>query len=458
MTCIATARRRIWLTAHIVQLGRRIVGMVKKQVYFVQLQTVSHLRLVHGRSVREGRVEILYQEDEWGTVCDNSWSLEDANVVCRMLGYQEAWAAPCCATFGHASGRILLDSVECDGTENHLAECRHGGQEVEVRLADGTNEMEGRVEVLHNGEWSTVCDDSWGMDDANVVCRMLGFGGAAEASCCAHVTLARALEISCWTTCYAREVKTIMLGFLEAAAAPLEARYGPGSGSIILDDVSCDGQEENLADCEHRGFKSHKCVHEEDASVVCSTLDEGFQIRLVDGSNEYEGRVEVRHEGVWGTVCDDYWSIEDATVVCKMLGSEKALEAPCCARFGHVNLMSALSGAGTRGKTPRLDIRLVNGSSDNEGRVEVLFEGRWGTVCDDNWDIRDANIICRMLGYVGALEASCCAKFGRGSGYFLLDDVTCTGEERNVAQCLHAPFETHDCNPYETAGVVCTLC
>ena len=59
-------------------------------------------------------------------------------------------------------------------------------------------------------------------------------------------------------------------------------------------------------------------------------------------------------------------------------------------------------------------MRLVNGSGPHEGRVEVFHEHRWGTVCDDVWDKKDGDVVCRMLGYQGATEVHKTARFGQG--------------------------------------------
>ena len=106
---------------------------------------------------------------------------------------------------------------------------------------------------------------------------------------------------------------------------------------------------------------------------------------------------------------------------------------------------------------PPPTVRLVSGSSGNEGRVEILHDGQWGTVCDDYWGLEDAGVVCRMLGFGGASEAPGSARFGQGSGTIWLDDVMCSGEETDVADCPHRGFGTHNCGHSEDAGAVCSV-
>ena len=102
-----------------------------------------------------------------------------------------------------------------------------------------------------------------------------------------------------------------------------------------------------------------------------------------------------------------------------------------------------------------LRVRLVGGPSNRIGRVEVLYRGRWGTVCDDQWDRRDAAVVCRMLGFPAAIRAVSGARFGRGQGRIVLDNVQCQGREQNLADCRHNGFFQHNCQHTEDAGVVC---
>ena len=100
------------------------------------------------------------------------------------------------------------------------------------------------------------------------------------------------------------------------------------------------------------------------------------------------------------------------------------------------------------------DIRLVNGNDEMSGRVEVLFDGEWGTICDDSFDNLDAQVVCRELGYqfgVAYREA----RFGEGSGPIWLDEVGCTGDEASLNDCFKNPWGEHNCGHGEDAGVEC---
>uniref|UniRef100_A0A8C0G646 Soluble scavenger receptor cysteine-rich domain-containing protein SSC5D n=1 Tax=Chelonoidis abingdonii TaxID=106734 RepID=A0A8C0G646_CHEAB len=437
------------------------------------ISEMTPLRLVNGLRRCAGRVEVFHNK-KWGTVCDDGWDLQDAGVVCRQLSCGMALSAPIRAHFGRGSDHIWLNNVNCTGTEVALSDCRgqpwgqnnctHGedagvecsdsgiSEVAQLRLVNGPSLCAGRVEVLHNRQWGTVCDDSWDITDAGVVCRQLDCG--------------------------------------TALSAPGGARSGPGSDRIWLDDVHCTGTEAALSDCRARPWGENNCNHREDVGVVCSDSDipELTSLRLVNGPSRCAGRVEVLHNQLWGTVCDDGWDITDAGVVCRQLGCGTVLSAPGGARFGRgsdriwlddvhcTGTEAALSSCRTRpwgennchhGEDAGVvcsgssisevaPLRLVNGPSRCTGRVEVLHNLKWGTVCDGSWDLSEAEVVCRQLGCGTALSAPHGAYFGQGSDHVWLDEVQCTGAEAALTECRAKPWGEHGCNPGEDAGVVCS--
>ena len=101
-------------------------------------------------------------------------------------------------------------------------------------------------------------------------------------------------------------------------------------------------------------------------------------------------------------------------------------------------------------------LRLIGGSRPGAGRVEIYYNGSWGTVCDDGWDINDARVVCRQLGYSSAVSAPQSAWFGQGSGKIWLDDVQCQGKETSIVNCRRRPWGVHNCGHHEDASVICS--
>ena len=116
----------------------------------------------------------------------------------------------------------------------------------------------------------------------------------------------------------------------------------------------------------------------------------------------------------------------------------------------HIKIMS------TDGTSSKMQIRLT-GSSNRSGTVELGFYGAWGTICHHNWDIHDANVICKMLGYPRAIAAPLHSSLGTVSGRIWTDSVQCRGGETNILDCQFSSFGTYSssCSHLTDAGVVC---
>lgn len=101
-------------------------------------------------------------------------------------------------------------------------------------------------------------------------------------------------------------------------------------------------------------------------------------------------------------------------------------------------------------------MRLINGTGRCSGRVEIFYQGTWGSVCGDGWGLKEAQVVCRQLGCGQAVSAPLGSYFGPGFGKILLDNVHCSGEESHLALCAHDTWFTHICGHEEDAGAICS--
>ncbi|KAG3292472.1 antigen WC1.1-like [Ictidomys tridecemlineatus] len=397
-------------------------------------QETPQLRLVDGGSRCAGRVEILHQHS-WGTVCDFSWDLNDAHVVCRQMGCGEALNAVHEALFGEGSGPIWLDDLKCTGEESH-------SETPQLRLVDGGSRCAGRVEILHQHSWGTVCHNSWDLNDANVVCRQMNCGVALNAL--------------------------------------LYAQFGEGSGPIWLTDMACTGEEDSLWNCPALVWEKNNCEHSKDAGVICS---EFLALRLVSEDQECTGWLEVFYNNTWGSVCHSPMEPVTLSVICRQLGcgDTGTLDFLVPSREGsrphwvdgircretdtslwqcpsepwkHQSCPSNEEAHITCTESPQL--RLVDGGSRCAGRVEILHQHSWGTVCGDSWDLKDSQVVCRQMGCGEAFNAWLYAQVEEGSRPIWLTQLACTGEEDYLWNCPSLGWGKNKCEPYDDAGVICS--
>ncbi|XP_053911528.1 scavenger receptor cysteine-rich type 1 protein M130-like isoform X2 [Cuculus canorus] len=440
----------------------------------------ASLRLVGGESRCDGRVEI-FQHGTWSRVLDDQWDEQEASVVCRQLQCGEAEGAYNPPKPERGTGPVGLRRVRCTGHEDSLTLCNTSVPESalaagvaedvgvvcrgsrRVRLANGQGRCAGRVEIYHQGSWGTVCDDGWDLPDATVVCRQLGCGGAVEASD--------------------------------------SARFGEGSGQIWLDGVSCSGAEGALWDCPVEAWGQHDCGHKEDAGVICS---EFVALRL-ENSTGCSGHLQVLYNGTWGSVCSTSMTSKEVSLACKELGcgdrgflDTKRISdtlsnvtwldhVECGERHSsfwqclsdpwdtqscndprdetHISCNGmrpeVLPALGTEcpsstSCTDREKIRAIGGKDKCSGRVEVWHRGSWGTVCDDSWDMRDAEVACRQLGCGPAVSALGEAAFGEGTGPIWLEQVECQGTEPSLQDCWAQAGDRRLCRHKEHAAVKCS--
>ncbi|XP_072030652.1 scavenger receptor cysteine-rich domain-containing protein DMBT1-like [Amphiura filiformis] len=426
------------------------------------------IRLEGGEDEYSGRVVMEYHGVE-GYICDDDWDLVDAAVVCHQLDF----GAPLEAVGGdvyrsYISRPLLLDNMECSASDKKysrtLDECTHGqwnntdcgmtqvaGVKChppginDIRLADGATESEGRLEILHDGEWGTVCDKSWDIEDADVTCRMLGYPWALSTT---PSGFGIPIFLESWFAYYD-------FGTTDKKDQE-EHWYGPGTGPIHFKKVSCEGYETTIEDCLNTEdlyyTDTWTCTHNNDVGIKCADKSDTqvFPVRLVDGLKPYEGRVEVQWNGIWGTVCDDNWDINDATVVCRQLGLGDAIRVAAGSAYGtggDEDVLILLDDVNCTGHEYYLSDCPHLGWHTHDCRHHEDA----GVVCDGIHDCRhheDAGVVCQ-----GWHTHDC--RHHEDAGVVCQGWHTHDCRHHEDAGVVCQGWHTHDCRHHEDAGVVC---
>jgi len=373
---------------------------------------------------------------------------------------------------------VLVCGAHADKRRRQAKKEEKEENKIEYRLRGGDYDYEGRVEVLWDGEWGTVCDDGFTLANARVVCKSLGWDGA--------------------------------IGYRHSSF------YGDGEGKVLMDDVVCYGEEGQLGSCAFSGWGVTDCSHHEDVGVQCSPVRlwplEGvsnsldlIRLRLPKGHKKvvpvHHGYVEIKEAKKWRKVCanelDDLKN--EAYVVCGQLGFPDGAPVDDVDTYlakdqnrKHAYIMGDLSCSGSEsainncnftvldshdrtacvgggplmvrcstgykystkmrrfppnhdperpvGTVPNVyqtskKTRLRAGPGPGEGRVEVMRHGRWGTICHRGWDMQDANVACREIGFGTARKAPTKSSHGQGHGPIWITDVGCIGNETSLSDC-----------------------
>lgn len=452
------------------------------------------------RKHNEGRVEIFYK-GEWGTICDDDFSLENAHVLCRHLGFVSATGWTHSAKYGKGTGKIWLDNMQCSGSEKSIELCKSRGwgnsdcthdedagvickderlpgftdsnvieNQVEedrieaIRLRPVVSAAkkrmpitEGIVEVKYKDGWAQICDLGWTPKNSRVICGQMGF------------PLERKVNRNFYKLFTGRQKNfyrihsTACLGTeVHLSACPLEFSKGNAS-------APCEGGMPAVVGCAPGPLFSHINNRKKKLKITTS-------VRLKGGAKIGEGRVEVLRNNEWGTVCDDRWNLQAASVVCRELGFGSAKEALLGARMGqsmgpiHLNEVQC-SGlersiwncryknitsenckhdedAAVRCNIPYMahenTVRITGGRTRYEGRVEVMTTDgngtqHWGLICGETWSTREAMVVCRQLGLGYANHGLQETWYWDSSNVteMVMSGVKCTGDEMALSYCQH---------------------
>ncbi|XP_039680553.1 scavenger receptor cysteine-rich type 1 protein M130-like isoform X2 [Perca fluviatilis] len=405
---------------------------------------IDDIRLLGGSSRCSGVLQVKRQ-GEWAEVDDREWDLKLADVVCRhldcgsvvqALSKRHSFSDPyssitsSCLESGPRLKKCLTKRSRTWPTSLEII-CSDS-----VRLVNGTSLCSGRLEVKSNQStqsWSSVCEDDFDLQDAEVVCRELGCG--------APLVLQGAL-------------------------------YGDMEAPVWTKEFQCRGHESTLLDCD--SSDRNICSSGKAVGLTCSEPD-NFQ--LARGSSRCAGELEMKKHGEWRKVDATYnaWNLQAADVVCRHLDCGSAVstgrkESKQYGGIWRIRSTCLQSKSAVREciltkyslSLSNLEIicsdsvRLVNGNSLCSGRLEVKSNKStqsWSSVCEDDFDLQDAEVVCRELG-CRAPSVLQGALYGDMEAPVWTKEFQCRGHESALLDCDSSDRNT--CSSGKAVGLTCS--
>ena len=248
----------------------------------------------------------VYHNGAWGTVCASTWTYEDALLACRTAGFNSAVRGLSQGNlyYGGGVGNVILDNVRCTGSESSFFDCPSNSWGVVSSQCSN-----------HQNDAAVVCSDSKNILSLCLsICLSvcLSVSLSVSLSVCLSVSLSVCFSVClfvhpsvclsiCLCMCLTDSLFRFVGGVISLAPlSPLSLPFPPPPPfSLFLN-------------------SGH--------SLIPFFITDAA-LRLVGGSVPSEGRVEVYHSGSWGTICDDFFDLRDARVICHQLGYPEALEA-----------------------------------------------------------------------------------------------------------------------------------
>ncbi|XP_052236237.1 uncharacterized protein LOC127848005 isoform X4 [Dreissena polymorpha] len=418
--------------------------------------TITKIRLADGNSTFDGRLE-LFANGFWVSVCDMFFTSNIGEMFCRMMNLTYI-QYKCCSR--HGDGAYLLEIDSCPLLATHIDQCFYyphasfcppsrtvslvcsecpvlivpGGSVTyslngtvatpicnagfssnvtvcqngqwsppnivcsrnpplnitDVRLVDGPGPNVGRVEIAVDGVYGTICDSNFDYNDADMICKSVN---------------------SRYRTVY----------------IPV-TRYGNGSGPVHIDQLHCDGAEASLDECLY--VQNGQCSHSEDVSLLCN---------------------ECGKPDIFASWSVNYFQYNGTSLFANCEFKKTYV--------GYLRMICTANGWTTIEECQEYsyplyiqEIRLVDGNSTFDGRVEIKVFNTWGTVCNDLFGIEEANVICKMIGFYSAEGFRTSSIQGTGPVY--VDNMACDANSSHINDCQYSTY--HDCSHSEDVAVTCT--